>query len=153
MRMEIFFLVCFFGVFFFFFFFFFVFFFFCYLIPRFFLLSLSLSLSLSFSLSLSPFSFTFSCAFCMLGHSSRAWLVLPGLHYEGTTVNRTFLVRKFDHFSLTLETPFGPFLDTLERSCSYYYFPKYYRIKWYYNWKMAYINLAVRAVQMILNSY
>ena len=29
--------------------------------------------------------------------------MLTGLHYEGTTVNRTFLVRKFDHFFLILE--------------------------------------------------
>ena len=90
-----------------------------------------LSLSLSLSPYLSPFSSTLSCAFCMLGHSSRAWLVLPGVHYGGTTVNRTLLVRKFDHFSLTSEAPFGPYLDTLERPCSYYYYPKYYRIKWY----------------------
>ena len=48
--------------------------------------------------SLPPFSFALSCAFGMLGHLSRAWLMLTGLHYDGTTVNRTFLVRKFDHF-------------------------------------------------------
>ena len=58
---------------------------------------------LSFSLSFPPFSFAFSCTFHMLGHLSHAWLVLMGLHYEGTMVNWTFLIRQFDHFFLTLE--------------------------------------------------
>ena len=78
--------------FFYFFFYLFIFFFFV-LIPHFFL----------FFPLVPPFSFAFSCAFRLLGHLSRAWLALTGLHYEGTTVNRTFLVRKFDHFFLTLE--------------------------------------------------
>ena len=43
-----------------------------------------------------PFSFAFSCAFRMLGPLSQVWLALTGLHYGGTTVNQTFLVRKFD---------------------------------------------------------
>ena len=46
-------------------------------------------------------SFSFSCA--MLDHLSLPWLVLAGLHYEGTMVNQTFLVQKFDHFFLSLE--------------------------------------------------
>ena len=69
-------------------FFFFFFFFFFDLIPHFFP---------PFPLSFPPFSFVFSCVFRMLGRLSRALLVLTGLHYEGTSVNRTFLVRKFDH--------------------------------------------------------
>ena len=56
-----------------------------------------------FSLSFLPFLLHFSCAFRMLGYLSRAWLALTGLHNEGTTVDRTFLVRTFDHFFLTLE--------------------------------------------------
>ena len=67
---------------------------FCDLIPHF-----SSFLSLSFP----PFSLAFSCAFRIPSHLSRAWLVLTGLHYECTTVNWTFLVRKFDHFFLTSE--------------------------------------------------
>ena len=63
--------------------------FFCDLILHFFLFSVSLSLF---------FSFAFSCAFRILGHFNRACFVLTGLHYEYTTVNRTFLVRNFDHF-------------------------------------------------------
>ena len=54
-------------------------------------------------LSFSPFSYSFSCAIRMLGHLSRAWLVFTGLRYKGRTVNRTFLVRKVDHFFLTAE--------------------------------------------------
>ena len=59
-------------------------------IPNFFLLSLFFP----------TFSFAFYCAFRMLGHFSRAGLVLTGLHYKGTMVNQTFLVQKFDHFFL-----------------------------------------------------
>ena len=67
----------------------------CDLIPHFFLLSLSLSL---------PFLLpAFSCPFRMLGHLSRAWLILTGLHCKGTTVNRIFLVRKYYHFFITSE--------------------------------------------------
>ena len=35
----------------------------------------------------------------------------------------------------------------LESWCSYYYYPAYYRIEWYWNWKIACINLAERVVQ------
>ena len=72
-----------------------------------------------YSLSFPPFSFAFSCALPMLGHLSRTWLVLTGLHYEGTTVNWKFLVKKFDHFFSYLEA----FLYMLESSCSYIYYP------------------------------
>ena len=65
----------------------FLFFFFFDLIP-FFLFSLT-SLPV-----LSPF-----IVFRMLGHLSRPSLVLTGLHYEGTTVNRTFLSETLSIFS------------------------------------------------------
>ena len=61
--------------------------------------------------------------------------------------NQTFLVRKFDHFWL-LWKPFVPFLCMLENLFSYYYYPAYYCIKWYWIWgKIACINLALRVVQ------
>ena len=104
-----------------------------------------------FSLSFPPFSFAFSCAFCMLGHLSCTRLVLMGLQYEGTTVNQTLLVQTFDHFIL-LWKPFAPFLYMLESLCSYYYDPAYYHIKWYWNWKIACINLAMRFIQKVLDS-
>ena len=96
----------------------------------FFFLRFDPALFTPFSLSFPSFSFAFSCAFRMLGHLSRAWLVLTGLRYKGKTVNRTFLVRNFDHFFL-LRKPFAPFLYLLQSSCSYYYHPAYCRIKWY----------------------
>ena len=43
------------------------------------------------------------CSFRMLGHLRRAWLALTGLHYEGTTVNRTFFGPKIWAFFLSLE--------------------------------------------------
>ena len=84
--------------------------------------NLILHFSSFLSLSFSPFSFAFSCAFRMPGHLSRGWLVLTGLSYKYTMVNRTFLVRNFDHFFL-LRKPFAPFLYLLESSCRYYYHP------------------------------
>ena len=54
-----------------------------------------------FSRSLPPFCFAISCLFHMLGHLCRALLMFTRLQYEGVTVDRTFLVRKFDHFLLT----------------------------------------------------
>ena len=44
-----------------------------------------------------------SLFFCLFLRISYAELVLTGLRYKGTTVNQTFLVRKFDHFFLTSE--------------------------------------------------
>ena len=67
--------------------------------PPFFLLSLSLSFP--------PFSLAFSSIFRMLGYLSHSWLVLTGLHYEGTMVNWTFFVKKFDQFFLTFFWPQG----------------------------------------------
>ena len=61
---------------------------------------------------------------------------------------------KIEHFWLEILTifsllwkPFVPFLYMLERSCSYYYYPAYYRIKWYWNWMTACINLAMGVIQ------
>ena len=48
---------------------------------------------------------------------SCAWLLLTGLHYKSTTVNRTFLVRKFDHFFLTSEAFHAPVLHARELVC------------------------------------
>ena len=43
-------------------------------------------------------------------------------------------------------------LYMLVSSCLYYYYPAYYRSKWYWNWKTACINLTVRVVQKVLDS-
>ena len=50
-----------------------------------------------------PFSLSLSLPFRMVGHLIRARMALTGLHSEATMVNRTFLVRTFDHFFLTLQ--------------------------------------------------
>ena len=96
---------------------------------------------LPFSLSFPTFSFAFFLRISYAGpcHLNRAWLVMTGLHYEGTMVNRTFLVRKFHHFFLTLEA-FRVLPLHARELVSYYYYPAYYCIKWYWSWKIACIN-------------
>ena len=117
----------------------------CFFFFFFFFLRFDTQISSFLSLFPSLF-FRFFLRISYLGHLSRAWLVLTRLHYEGTTVHR-----EFANFFL-LWKPFTPFLYMLVSWCSYYYYPACYRFKWYWNLKIAWINLAVRVVQKVLDS-
>ena len=113
-------------------------------------LPLSLSLSLSNSLSLLFFFLHFLAHFVCWA----VWARLIGV--DGAASQRyngkpNIFDPKIWLFFL-LWKPFAPFLYMLESSFSYYYYPAYYRIKWYWNWKIACINLAVKVVQKVLDS-
>ena len=99
-----------------------------------------------------PFSLSFSLFFCLFLGISNAGPFEPHLigvdwaalqRYNGKS--NIFGPKIWPFFLLW--KPFVPFFYMLESWCSYYYYPTHYRIKWYWNWKIACINLAERSLK------
>ena len=98
-----------------------------------------------------------SLFFCLFLRISYAWPFEPRLiGVDGAALRRyngkPFWFDYLTIFFFLLWKPFAPFLYMLEILCSYYYYPAYYRIKWYWNWMISCINPTVRVVQKVLDS-
>ena len=108
-----------------------------------------------FSSFLSLFPSLFFCLFLPISYTGVFGTHLIGVdraavwRYNGKP--NIFGLKIWRLFFLLWKT-FKPFLYMLESPCSCYYYPAYYRIKWYWNWKIGCINLAMRVVQKVLDS-